>query len=78
MDQDAPDLPTPRSTLRARYVCVLLTCWSCRHQRGAGLEVPIAADRGDVPLVRLRWRSGRSGAPRIDMVCTSNALVRPW
>jgi hypothetical protein len=31
---DEADLPTPpRTTLAARYVRVMLTCWYCRHQR---------------------------------------------
>jgi len=32
------DLPTPRSTLRSRYTCVLVWCKSCRHQREAALQ----------------------------------------
>ena len=32
------DLPTPRTTLAARYVRVLLTCWHCRHQADADLQ----------------------------------------
>ena len=47
-----PDgLPTPRTTLRAGYVRVVLTCRSCLHQRDADLEALIASGRGDVPLV---------------------------
>jgi hypothetical protein len=68
---DAPDLPTPRTTLQARYVRVMLTCWSCRHQRDAALEALIADGRGDVPLVRLRWRCNRCGLRRIGMACIS-------
>jgi hypothetical protein len=75
---DAHELPTSRSTLQARYVRVLLTCWSCRHQRDADLEALIARDRGDAPLVRLRWRCGRCSSQRVDMVCTSKDVVRPW
>jgi hypothetical protein len=32
---DRIDLPTPRTTLAARYVRVMLTCWHCRHQADA-------------------------------------------
>ena len=51
---DEADLPTPRSTLQARYVRVMLTCWSCRHQRDANLE---DADR------RRAWRRAAGQAP---------------
>ena len=71
-------LPTPRSTLRCRYVRVLLTCWSCKHRRDADLAGLIAAGRGDTPLVQLRWRCAACGSRRIDMVCTSHARVVPW
>ena len=53
---DDADLPTARTTLAARYVRVLLTCWHCRHQADADLPALIEAGRGDVPLARLRWR----------------------
>jgi hypothetical protein len=33
----APDLPTPRSTLRSRYACVLVWCKACRRQKEADL-----------------------------------------
>jgi hypothetical protein len=72
---DAPS--TPRTTLRCRYVRVLLTCWSCKHQRDADLVRLIAAGRGDTPLVQLRWRCANCGSRRIDMVCTSHAGVVP-
>ena len=62
------NVPTPRSTLQARYVRVLLTCWSCKHQREADLQGLIDAGRGDVPLVELCWRCARCGHRRIDAV----------
>jgi hypothetical protein len=37
--------------------------WSCRHRRDADLEALIAGGHGDVPLLRLRWRCNRCGAP---------------
>jgi len=70
-------LPTPRTTLAARYVRVVLTCWSCRHQRDADLAALIDAGRGDVPLIQLRWRCSRCRSARIDMICTSHARVQP-
>jgi hypothetical protein len=71
-------LPTPRTTLAARYVRVVLTCRSCFHQRDADLAALIDAGRGDMPLVDLRWRCARCGHRRIDMICTSKERVLPW
>jgi len=62
------DLPAARSTLAAHYVRVLLTCWSCRHQRDANLQVLTERGHGDVPLTRLRWRCARCRSTRIGMV----------
>jgi hypothetical protein len=75
---DRIDLPTPRTTLAARYVRVMLTCWHCRHQADADLQSLIDGGRGDVPLVQLPWRCARCKSDRIDMVCTSHARVLPW
>jgi hypothetical protein len=52
-------------------VRILLTCWHCRHQADADLQSLIDGGRGNVPLVRLRWRSARCRSDRIDMICTS-------
>jgi hypothetical protein len=71
-------LHAPRTTLYCRYVRVLLTCWSCRHQRDADLAGLIAAGRGDTPLVQQRWRCAACGSRRIDMVCANHARVVPW
>ena len=54
MRADHHELPTPRTTLRARYVRVLVWCKSCRHRRDADLQALVDAGRGDVPLVELR------------------------
>jgi hypothetical protein len=35
------ELPTPRTTLAARYVRVLLTCRACQQQRDADLQALI-------------------------------------
>jgi hypothetical protein len=73
---DETDLPTPRTTLASRYVRVLLTCWHRRHQADADLDALVAAGgRGDVPLVRLRWRCGRCGSRLTDWVCTSRDAI---
>ena len=69
------DLPTPRSTLQARYVRVLLTCWHCRHQTDEDLQGLMDAGRGDTPLVRLRWRCSNCGSRRVDTVEIGRAHV---
>jgi hypothetical protein len=74
MAEDRPDvheLPTPRSTLEARYVAVLLTCRSCFRSQHADLEALVAGGRGDVPLVELRWRGANCRSRLVDFVVTS-------
>jgi hypothetical protein len=34
---------------------------ACRHTRDADLAARIAAGKGDVPLVQLKWRCGNRG-----------------
>jgi hypothetical protein len=43
-------LQTPRSTLAASYVRVLVWCKACRHWADADLPALVAAGRGDTPL----------------------------
>lgn len=75
---DFASLPTAHTTLRAGYVRGRLTCRSCLHARAADLRGLIAAGRGDVPLVRLRWRCAHCGHRRIDaLVAPSDAVLRP-
>jgi len=78
MRDDHHELPTPRTMLAARYVRVLLTCWSCRHQRDADLQALVDTGRGAVPLIQLRWRCSQCRSARIDMICTIHAWVQPW
>jgi hypothetical protein len=61
------DLPTPRSISRTGYV------WfkACRHARDAVLAALIDADRGDVPLVHLRFRCSNCGSRLTDSLVTS-------
>jgi hypothetical protein len=54
---DDTDLPTPRTTLAARYVRVLLTCWHCRHQADADLQGLI-----DGAVAMSRWCACGGGA----------------
>jgi hypothetical protein len=72
-------LPTPRTTLRAEYVRVHLSCWACQRQRDADLQALVDTGHGDMPLVQLRWRGSECHSARIDMVCMSkDSEVVPW
>jgi hypothetical protein len=64
-------LPTPRSTLRSRYARVLVWCKACRHQREADLQALADAGRGDVPLIKLRFRCSNCGSRLTDWVVTA-------
>jgi hypothetical protein len=73
------NLPTPRTTLRAEYGRVHLSCRACQRQRDADLQALVDTGRGDVQLVELRWRCVECGSARIDMVCMSkDSTVVPW
>jgi hypothetical protein len=75
------DLPTARSTLRARYVTLLVFCrGGCRHQAEADLHGLVASGRGDVPLTALRFGCSNCGSDRTDSVlCSRDAVVvQPW
>ena len=81
MQADDHDLPTPRSTLRAHYVRLLVWCrGGCRHQAEADLHRLVAAGHGDVALIHLRFRCSNCGSDRTDWVVTSSsaAAVQPW
>jgi hypothetical protein len=71
MRADQHELPTPRTTLRARYVRVLVWCKACRHRRDADLQGLVDAGRGDVPLVHLRFRCANCGSRLTDFVVTA-------
>jgi len=71
MAEQADGLPTPRSTLRSRYTCVLVWCKSCRHQREADLQRLVDTGKGDVPLIKLRFRCSNCGGRLTDWVVTA-------
>lgn len=75
---DGAGLPTPRTTLRSGYARVLVWCKGCRHQANADLQRLIDAGRGDVPLIRLRFRCGQCSSRLTDYVVTVRGGVRPW
>jgi hypothetical protein len=63
--------PTPRTTLRAAFVRVLVWCKACRHQADADLPALIAVGYGDVSLRRLRFRCAECGSRLTDFVVMS-------
>jgi hypothetical protein len=65
------DLPTPRSIAQAGFR-VHVWCKSCHHAQDADLEGLVAGGRGDVPLVRMRWRCGNCGSRLTDSVVTGS------
>jgi hypothetical protein len=74
-------LPPPRTTLRARYVALLVWCkGGCQHQAHADLQALIEQGRGDVPLTSLRFRCSTCGSDRTDWIITSKGAtaVQPW
>lgn len=64
----AGPLPTPNTMLRAHYLRLLLTCQACHHQTDADLQALVDSGRGDVTLIKLRWRCSRCGHRKIDAV----------
>jgi hypothetical protein len=79
MAEPHPDaLPTSRSTLRARYVRVLVWCKACRHEANADLQAIMDVGRGDVPLTKLRFRCSNCGSRLTDFVVTSRGSPQPW
>jgi hypothetical protein len=58
----------------------LVWCKACHHQAPADLLALIDAGRGDVPLIRLRFRCTNCGSSITDsVVMARDALgVQPW
>jgi hypothetical protein len=50
------------------YACVLVWCKACRHESDADLQALVDAGRGDVPLIRLRFRCSNCGGRLTDWV----------
>jgi hypothetical protein len=72
-------LPTPRTTLRARYVTLLVWCkGGCRHQADADLKRLVEAGHDDVRLIHLRFRCSNCGSDRTDFVVTSRDNPQSW
>ena len=71
MRDDLHELPTPRTTLQARYVRLFVWCKACRHRRDVDLQALVDAGRGDVPLIHLRFRCSYCGSELTDSLVTS-------
>jgi len=57
------DFPTARTMLRQdAWLCLLVWCKACHHQRVADLQAIIDVGRGDVPLKDLKFRCAQCGS----------------
>jgi hypothetical protein len=65
------DLPTARSISRAGFR-VHVWCKSCHHAKDADLAALISAGRGDVPLVKMRWRCANCASRLTEFVVTGD------
>jgi hypothetical protein len=65
---EAGELPTARSMLRARFLRLHVWCKACHHAVDADLQGLIDRGRGDVSLVKLRFRCAKCGSRRTDAV----------
>ncbi len=71
-------LPTPRTTLRAGYVELLVWCkGGCLHRAPADLAALIEGGKGDVPLIHLRFRCSNCGSGLTDFVVTATEATGP-
>lgn len=58
-DSDQP-LPTPRMYLHGPDLAI--TCNACLHSTHADMAALVAAGKGDVPLIELRFRCAKCGS----------------
>ena len=71
-------LPTPRTSLRARYVSLWFGAKAAASIRPRPICTACGAGRGDVPLTHLRFRCSNCGSDRTDFVVTSRDNPQPW
>jgi transposase-like protein len=57
---------------------VLVWCKACRHQADANPHALVDAGRGDVALIKLRFRCSNCGSHLTDFVVTSRDNPQPW
>jgi hypothetical protein len=71
---DETELPTPRTTLQSRYVCVLVWCKSCRHGTRTCKRWSMPARRRAAGP--LKFRCSNCDGRLTDFVCTSGGRDR--
>jgi hypothetical protein len=61
-------------------LCVLVRCKACRHRANADLQALIDSGRGDVALIRLRYRCSNcaGGSQFTDWVVSNGYNPQPW
>jgi hypothetical protein len=71
------DLPTARTTLKARYVDLQMKCCSCMRLRNVDLQALVDAG-DDVPLFHLRFRCSYCGhrPGDVEEACDEAARMR--
>ena len=62
------------------FLCLLVWCKACHHQAPANLQALIDGGRGDLPLIKLRFRRTNCGSRRTDSVVMARDAMRvqPW
>jgi transposase-like protein len=66
---------TARTMLAARFLLLRVRCRSCHHAADADLQKLIDQGRGDVPVVKLRFRCTKCGSRRTDVLVTPKPKV---
>ena len=66
------DLPTARSIMRSGFKVHVWCSKSCHRSKDADLAALVAGGRGDVPLVKMRWRCGNCGSRLTDSVVSGS------
>ena len=72
-DKSMSDLPTPR-TMATTGFRMSVWCKACHHRTYADWQRLIDAGRGDVPIVKLRWRCVACGSRMTDAVVAGDHL----
>jgi hypothetical protein len=70
------DLPTAR-TLAPTGFKFHVWCKACRHSVDVDLAALIRDGRGDLPLVKIKWKCGRCGSQLTDAVMTGSHMKPP-
>jgi hypothetical protein len=68
------DLPTARDYLKSN-VRLLIWCKACRHQIEIGFPSLVKQGKGDIPIVRLKFRCKNCGTRLTDCVVSGSHLT---